>query len=101
MKTLQTRSRRSTFDRASLSATRSVIESLERRTLFSAPVFGATIAQENQLAGTPDTVWDISNAGDPSIQGYGTSISVNVGQALGLKINDTARAPYHIDIYRM
>src|SRR5262245_53297154 len=59
------------------------------------------IVTENQLPGTPQSVWDISGAGDQSIQGFATDISVNQGQTVSFKINDTAAAPYHIDIYRM
>ena len=60
-----------------------------------------TIAQENQLPGTPQSQWDISGAGDQSIQGFATDISVNEGQTVNFKINDTALAPYRMDIYRM
>ena len=59
------------------------------------------IVAENQLPGTPQSVWDVVGAGDPAIQGFATDISVNVGQTIDFKINDTASAPYHIDIYRM
>ena len=59
------------------------------------------IVTENQLPGTPQSVWDIVGAGDATNQGFATDISVNVGQTVSFKINDTAAAPYHIDIYRM
>ena len=50
---------------------------LEDRTLLAS----LTIAQENQLPGTPESVWDnISGIGDPQIQGFATNMSVNVGQ---------------------
>jgi len=58
------------------------------------------VIAENQLPGTPQSVWDVPGAGDPTIQGYATDISVNQGQTISFKINDTAAAPYHIDIYR-
>ncbi len=59
------------------------------------------IVAENQLPGTPQSVWDVSGAGDSTLQGFSTDISVNQGQTVFFKINDTALAPYHIDIYRM
>ena len=37
------------------------------------------IVCENSKPGTPDTEWDIQGAGDPTIQGFATDISVNVG----------------------
>jgi len=37
------------------------------------------IEAENCLPGTPQSQWDISGAGDPSIQGFATDISFNVG----------------------
>ena len=37
---------------------------------------------------------------DPSIQGFGDNISVNVGQTINFKI-DTNATSYHLDIYRM
>ena len=59
------------------------------------------IVAENLLPGTPQSVWDVPGAGDPTIQGFSTDISVNQGQTVNFKINDSARAPYHIDIYRL
>ena len=32
------------------------------------------IVKENQKKGTPSHVWDISGAGDPSIQGFATQM---------------------------
>lgn len=60
------------------------------------------IVCENALAGTNPSVWDIpsGDAGDPSIQGFATDISVNKGQTARFKINTPATA-YNIDIYRM
>ncbi len=60
-----------------------------------------TIAQENQLAGTPRSQWDITGVGDLNLLGYATDMSVNVGQAVQFKIDDKTLAPYHIDIYRL
>src|SRR4051794_29609440 len=78
-------------------ARRSFFEQLETRTLLAT----LTIVQENALPGTPQSVWGVSGAGDPSIQGFATNISVNHGQTESFKINDAANADYHIDIYRM
>lgn len=58
------------------------------------------IEAENCLPGNPSSQWDISGAGDPTIQGYATDISVNVGQTVSFKINTDAAA-YTINIYRM
>jgi hypothetical protein len=73
------------------------VEQLETREVFS----GNPIVTENQLPGNPASQWDISGIGDPSIQGFATDISVDHGQTVSFKVNDTARAPYHIDIYRI
>ena len=55
---------------------------------------------ENQKPGAPSSEWDIGNAGDPSIQGFATEISVVPGQVERFKI-DTNASSYAIDIYRM
>ncbi|MDR7110830.1 hypothetical protein J2X03_000686 [Microbacterium trichothecenolyticum] len=57
------------------------------------------IACENQNAGTDPDVWDITGAGDPTIQGFATDISVNAGQRIDFKIDTDARS-YRIDVYR-
>src|SRR5438874_10049068 len=77
--------------------TRVFLERLEDRTVPST----LSILAENQLAGAPASQWDISGAGDATLQGFATDISVNQGQTVSFKIRDTATAPYHIDIYRM
>lgn len=58
------------------------------------------IEAENCLAGTPQSQWDISGAGDSTIQGFATSISVNQGQTVSFKINTNASS-YKLDIYRL
>ena len=58
------------------------------------------IEAENCLSGNPSTDWDISGAGDPSIQGFATDISVNRGDTVFFKV-DTNATNYHLDIYRM
>ncbi len=59
----------------------------------------ATVA-ENCLAGNPASEWDITGAGDLSIQGYATQISVNRGASVGFKVSTNA-ANYRFDIYRL
>jgi PKD repeat protein len=58
------------------------------------------IACENQLAGNPAAEWDINGAGDPTLQGFATEISVNKGDTVHLKVDTTASA-FQIDIYRL
>ena len=58
------------------------------------------IACENLLPGNPQSEWDISGAGDPTIQGFATDISVNRGETVHFKINTTRHA-YRLDIYRL
>ncbi|WP_422923925.1 DUF4082 domain-containing protein [Singulisphaera sp. PoT] len=59
------------------------------------------IVAENQLPGTPESVWQVPGVGDTSIQGFTTDISVDQGQAIDFSINDPSGASYHIDIFRM
>jgi VCBS repeat-containing protein len=59
-----------------------------------------SIVTENQLTGTPQSVWSVGT-GNTTIQGFATDISVDQGQTVNFKINDSANAPYHIDIYRL
>ncbi len=74
-----------------------------------APVFAATpcdspvtspIACENSKPGSPSSEWDISVAGDSTIQGFSTDISVNKGDTVRFKIKTTATS-YRLDIYRL
>ncbi|MGA9860424.1 MAG: DUF4082 domain-containing protein [Solirubrobacteraceae bacterium] len=58
------------------------------------------VACENQQPGDPPSDWEVSGAGDPTIQGYATSMGVNVGQTVSFKIN-TPSTSYHIDILRL
>jgi hypothetical protein len=57
------------------------------------------ITCENALAGTAPAVWDIEGAGDDSIQGFSTDISVGTGGTVGFKI-DTDADDYSIEVYR-
>ena len=61
---------------------------------------GNAIACENQLPGTPQSQWDVDGAGDPSIQGFATAMSANIGQTVQFKIKTDATA-YTIEIYRL
>jgi hypothetical protein len=58
------------------------------------------IVCENALPGDPASNWEVNGVGDPTIQGYATSMSVNVGQTESFKIKTEASA-YHIDILRL
>lgn len=63
------------------------------------PIANDTVC-ENSKPGNPSTQWDVTGAGDLTIQGFGTDISVNQGSTIFFKINTNAAA-YTIDIYRM
>src|SRR5438270_2260947 len=58
------------------------------------------IEAENCLPGVPQSQWDISGAGDSTIQGFATDISFNQGQTVSFKINTNATS-YKLDIYRL
>ncbi|MFP5415901.1 MAG: DUF4082 domain-containing protein [Actinomycetes bacterium] len=58
------------------------------------------IVAENCRSGSPASEWDVSGAGDPSIQGFSTDISVNRGATVDFKI-DTTAATYDVLIYRL
>lgn len=60
---------------------------------------GNPVACENTLPGTNPGIWDIDGAGDPTIQGYATQISVDVGERIDFKI-DTNASNYTIRIFR-
>jgi Domain of unknown function (DUF4082)/Bacterial Ig-like domain/Bacterial Ig domain/Secretion system C-terminal sorting domain len=63
------------------------------------------IVTENLLPGTPATTWDIpaKDAGDLSIQGFATDISVNAGNPINFKIdvNTGTDKTFNISIYRI
>ena len=48
----------------------------------------------------PEANWQVKGIGDQSIQGYATSMSVNVGETEYFKI-DTPASAYHIEILRL
>ncbi len=59
------------------------------------------VVAENCLPGSPSSTWDIGvNGDDPTLVGFATDISFNVGQLASFKINTTAKA-YTLDIYRI
>ncbi len=58
------------------------------------------VACENTKPGLPPSEWQISGIGDPSIQGFATSMSVNLGQTVNFKIK-TPSSNYHINILRL
>src|SRR4051794_6414261 len=64
------------------------------------PPVTSVIACENSLPGDPPSDWQVSGAGDSTIQGFATQMSVNVGDTVAFKISTPARA-YHIDILRI
>lgn len=83
-----------------------VIFSILGSSPIHAQTFGCTVQTanpivcENSKPGNPPSDWDISGAGDSTIQGFGTDISVNQGQTISFKIKTTAKA-YTIEIYRI
>ena len=58
------------------------------------------IVLENNQGGSPSSEWDVTGAGDPSIQGFATDISVNTGDLVSFKVK-TDSTNYRIDIYRL
>src|SRR5579872_5601905 len=77
---------------------------LNAQTFGCAPMMANDIVCENSKPGAPPTTWQIpwqmGLAGDPSIQGFATDISVNHGQTVSFKILTTAGS-YRLDIYRL
>ncbi|RFC68498.1 MULTISPECIES: DUF4082 domain-containing protein [Mesorhizobium] len=58
------------------------------------------IVLENQKQGNPQSEWAVQGDGDPSIQGFATQISTNVGGTVDFKIATDSK-DYRIEIYRM
>lgn len=58
------------------------------------------IAVENALPGSPPSEWDVAGAGDASIQGFATEMSVGRGETVHFKVN-TPATDYRIDVYRL
>ncbi|MEO6453540.1 MAG: N,N-dimethylformamidase beta subunit family domain-containing protein, partial [Ginsengibacter sp.] len=59
------------------------------------------IVSENTLTGSPSSEWDITGAGDLSIQGFATDISVNKGDNVHFKIDVTDASAFTVKIYRL
>lgn len=57
------------------------------------------IVCENQLPGTPQSVWDVTSP-STTIQGFADPFSVNVGGSVSFKIKSPA-SKYAVDIYRI
>jgi hypothetical protein len=96
MSTGKSSPRRQRRQRGRAVRSRPQVELLEERIVLSQNA----VVTENALPGTPQSVWQINNSGDPTIQGFTTDISYNVGQTVSFKI-DTPATSYHLDIYRM
>ena len=58
------------------------------------------IVEDNELPGSPSSEWDVNGSGDPSIQGFGHEISIDLGETIFFKVK-TDSTDYRIDIYRM
>src|SRR5690242_5613969 len=51
------------------------------------PPVTSVIACENSQPGDPPSDWQVTGQGDTTIQGFATSMGVNVGQTESFKIN--------------
>jgi methionine-rich copper-binding protein CopC len=60
---------------------------------------GNPIVCENQLPGTPQSVWDVPNP-STTIEGFADPFSVNAGGSINFKVR-TSATTYAIDIYRI
>jgi hypothetical protein len=58
------------------------------------------IVCENFQAGAPPEEWDVVGAGDSTIQGFATAMSVAQGEIVRFKVKTTANS-YRLDIYRL
>src|SRR5689334_4531727 len=54
---------------------------------------------ENAKTGNPASDWEITGAGDSTLQGFATDMSVNVGQPIQFKVR--AEHAYTIQIFRL
>ncbi len=64
------------------------------------PPVVSVIACENTAQGDPTSDWQITGAGDQTIQGFATSMSASPGDTVTFKIKTTASS-YHFDILRL
>ncbi|WP_127500641.1 DUF4082 domain-containing protein [Actinoplanes solisilvae] len=72
--------------------------------LQTAPASAATcspnpVVCENAKDGNPSGEWDILGAGDETVQGFSTDMSVNAGETVRFKVR--AEHAFTIDIYRL
>jgi hypothetical protein len=58
------------------------------------------IVCENALTGAPSSEWNVTGAGDATLQGFATDISANKGDTVHFKVTTTA-VRFNIDIYRL
>src|SRR5580765_3435178 len=58
------------------------------------------IVCENNLTGNPASEWDVSGAGNTTIHGFATDISVNRGGTARFEVSTTA-ASFQANIYRV
>ena len=65
-----------------------------------APPVTNKVACENTKPGDTPSDWQVNGIGDSTIQGFATSMSVNVGQTIDFKIKTPANS-YHLDILRL
>jgi Domain of unknown function (DUF4082)/Bacterial Ig-like domain/Bacterial Ig domain len=78
----------------------SIVPGVALSVLAADPCLVNPIPCENQLPGTAPSIWSVSGAGDPSIQGFATDISVNVGGTITFKVK-TSSTKYSLTVYRM
>ena len=64
------------------------------------PAGDERVACENTQPGADPSTWEIDKAGDDSIQGFATAMSVNKGETVAFKIK-SATANFRIDILRL
>ena len=60
---------------------------------------GNPVACENSKPGDAPSEWDIEGAGDTTVQGFATTMSVNPGETVRFKIK--APSSYTVDVYRL
>ena len=76
------------------------ILALQAFTGVASAACGNPVSCENEKPGSAPSSWQINGAGDATIQGYATSMSVNKGETVRFKIK-TPASSYHIDIFRL
>ncbi|HEY1624410.1 MAG TPA: DUF4082 domain-containing protein [Streptosporangiaceae bacterium] len=80
--------------------TGAVIPNVSGATASAATTCANPIVCENELPGTPQSVWDVGDGEGKTIQGFSDPFSVNVGGTINFKIESPAKS-YTVDIYRM